>query len=108
MRLLKWTSRFDIKEESHIAPIWIGLSNLKVHFINHQVLFAIAALLTRPSLAQILVELDISKSHPKQVLLGTDDNGYFQEVVFENLHVFCSHCKLYGHTMGDCFFYILI
>ncbi|KAL0925310.1 hypothetical protein M5K25_003631 [Dendrobium thyrsiflorum] len=116
MRLLKWTPDFDVREESPIAPVWISFPNLRLHFFNNQVLFALASifgrplqtdqatsLITRPSVARVLVELDVSKKQPKEVWLGSEMNGYFQKVVFENLPSFCAHCKMHGHLMSDCF-----
>lgn len=84
--------------------------------INHRVLFAIGSIfgrplqvdqaiasLTRPSLARILVEIDITKQFPKDIWLGSDLNGYYQEVQFENFPTFCSHCKLFGHLHSHCY-----
>ncbi|PKU68121.1 hypothetical protein MA16_Dca022177 [Dendrobium catenatum] len=80
MRILKWTPFFDIKEESPIVPIWISFSNLHIHFFNQKVLHALGLIFerplqtdqatasrTRPFVARILVEVDISKKHPKEI-----------------------------------------
>ncbi|PKU70228.1 hypothetical protein MA16_Dca011074 [Dendrobium catenatum] len=49
------------------------------------------------------MELDVSKKHPSEVWIGYDLNGYFQKVEFENLPIFCSHCKMYGHGFNEYF-----
>ncbi|KAL0928089.1 hypothetical protein M5K25_002329 [Dendrobium thyrsiflorum] len=116
MRLLKWSPDFDVREESPIVPVWISFPNLRLHFFNHQVLFALASIFGRPlqtdqatsaishpSVARVLVELDVTKKHPREVWLGSEFNGYFQRVEFENLPIFCVHCKMHGHSMAECF-----
>ncbi|KAL0926137.1 hypothetical protein M5K25_004531 [Dendrobium thyrsiflorum] len=94
MRLLKWTPDFDVREESPIALVWISFPNLRLHFYNNQVLFALASIfgrplqtdqatsvISRPSVARVLVELDVSKKHPKEVWLGSEINGKPKEHV---------------------------
>ncbi|KAL0923443.1 hypothetical protein M5K25_007500 [Dendrobium thyrsiflorum] len=116
MRLLKWSPDFDVREEPPIVPVWISFPNLRLHFFNHQVLFALASIfgrplqtdqatlaISRPSVARVLVELDVTKKHPREVWLGSEFNGYFQRVEFENLPIFCVHCKMHGHSMVECF-----
>ncbi|KAI0497960.1 hypothetical protein KFK09_021201 [Dendrobium nobile] len=116
MRILKWTPFFDIHEESPIVPIWISFPNLRLHFFNPQVLHALGSVFgrplqtdqatasrTRPSVARVLVEVDISKKHPKEVWVGSKAFGYMQKVEFEKVSDFCSHCKIHGHAMSDCF-----
>ncbi|PKU87424.1 hypothetical protein MA16_Dca008520 [Dendrobium catenatum] len=116
MRLLKWTPDFDVHHESPIVPVWVSFPNLRLHFFNSQVLFGLASILgrplqtdqatasvSRPSVARILVEVDISKKFPNEIWLGSELNGYFQKVEFENFPIFCMHCKMHGHNMNDCF-----
>ncbi|PKU63951.1 hypothetical protein MA16_Dca021580 [Dendrobium catenatum] len=116
MRVLKWTPFFDIKEESPVVPIWISFSNLRLHFFNPKVLHALGTIFgrplqtdqatvsrTRPSIARVLVEVDISKNHPKEVWVGSKAYGYLQKAEFEKIPDFCTHCKVYGHAYVDCF-----
>ncbi|PKU64639.1 hypothetical protein MA16_Dca015900 [Dendrobium catenatum] len=96
MRLLKWTPYFDIKEESPIVPIWVSFPNLRLHFFNPNVLHALGSIFgrplksdqattsrSRPSVARILVELDITKKQPREIWLGSEKSGYLQKVEFE-------------------------
>ncbi|KAL0926253.1 hypothetical protein M5K25_002467 [Dendrobium thyrsiflorum] len=112
MRLLKWTPFFDVIEESPI----ISFPNLRLHFFNAHVLHALGSIFgrplktdqatasrSRPSVARILVEVDITKKHPKEVWLGSENSGYLQKVEFENVPDFCMHCKIHGHSINDCF-----
>ncbi|KAL0907380.1 hypothetical protein M5K25_021787 [Dendrobium thyrsiflorum] len=114
---LKLSAAFSVglMDQKHIA---IQLSNDLDYsrIFARRVLFALASifgrplqtdqatsLISRPSVARVLVELDVSKKQPKEVWLGSEMNGYFQKVVFENLPSFCAHCKMHGHLMSDCF-----
>ncbi|KAL0928937.1 hypothetical protein M5K25_000873 [Dendrobium thyrsiflorum] len=116
MRILKWTPFFDIRQESPIVPIWISFPNLRLHFFNPKVLHALGSLFgrplqtdqataarTRPSVARVLVEVDITKKHAKEVWVGSKAYGYLQKVEFENIPDFCSHCKMHGHASTVCF-----
>ncbi|KAI0504096.1 hypothetical protein KFK09_015043 [Dendrobium nobile] len=116
MRVLKWTPFFDIKEESPIVPIWISFPNLRLHFFNSKVLHALGSIFgrplqtdqataskTRPSVARVLVEVDISRIHPKEVWVGSKAYGYMQKAEFEKVPEFCNHCKIHGHAVSDCF-----
>ncbi|KAI0502013.1 hypothetical protein KFK09_016958 [Dendrobium nobile] len=116
MRVLKWTPFFDIKEESPIVPIWISFPNLRLHFFNSKVLHALGSIFgrplqtdqataskTRPSVARVLVEVDISKKHPKEVWVGSKAYGYMQKAEFERVPEFCNHCKMHDHAVTECF-----
>ncbi|KAG8383409.1 hypothetical protein BUALT_Bualt04G0009700 [Buddleja alternifolia] len=48
MRILKWTSNFDPKEESPIMPIWINVFGLKPHWFHRQFLYHVARLIGKP------------------------------------------------------------
>ncbi|KAL0924031.1 hypothetical protein M5K25_004833 [Dendrobium thyrsiflorum] len=99
MCLLKWTLDFDVREESTIAPVWVSFPNLRLHFFNAQATTSISC----PSVARVLVELDLSKKHPTKIWLGSELNGYFEKIEFENFPIFFSHCKMHGHGVNDCF-----
>ncbi|XP_020705083.2 uncharacterized protein LOC110115999, partial [Dendrobium catenatum] len=58
---------------------------------------------TRPSVARVLVEVDISKKHSKEVWVGSKAYGYLQKVELEKVSEFCNHCKMHGHAQVDCF-----
>ncbi|PKU60352.1 hypothetical protein MA16_Dca027700 [Dendrobium catenatum] len=116
MRILKWTPFFDVKEESPIVSIWISFPNLRLHFFNPKVLHALGSIFgcplqtdqatasrTRPSVVRVLVEVDITKKHAKEVWVGSKDLGYLQKVEFEKILDFCVHCKAHGHSVSKCF-----
>ncbi|KAL0926169.1 hypothetical protein M5K25_002374 [Dendrobium thyrsiflorum] len=116
MRILKWSTDFDIHAESPICPVWLSLPNLRMHFFDIKMLQAIGSLFgrplqvdqptankTRPSVARILIEIDITKEYPEEIWLGSESNGYSQKVIFDQFPVFCSHCKMHGHVVDNCF-----
>ncbi|PKU65732.1 hypothetical protein MA16_Dca021104 [Dendrobium catenatum] len=57
---------------------------------------------SRPSLAHVLVELDITKSYPDKVWLGPQKSSYVQQAVMEDFPPFCASCKSIGHVVGNC------
>ncbi|XP_020677319.1 uncharacterized protein LOC110095931 [Dendrobium catenatum] len=58
---------------------------------------------TRPSVARVLVEVDITKKHAKEVWVGSKALGYLQKVEFEKFPNFCNHCKSHDHAVSECF-----
>ncbi|XP_028550843.1 uncharacterized protein LOC114579665 [Dendrobium catenatum] len=114
MKITKWTPTLDIGVESPIIPIWISFPHLRPHFFAPRILFGLGELFgkplkideatsvgSRPSIARVLVEIDITKNYPKQVWLGSDLLGYAQEVVFDDFPHFCGVCKKLGHISGN-------
>ncbi|KAI0493783.1 hypothetical protein KFK09_023908 [Dendrobium nobile] len=90
MRLLKWSLNFDVREESPIASVWIVFPNLHLHFFNTHILFGMVSVfgrplqtdqatssLSRPYVARVLVELDVTKKYSHEIWLGSKVNGYF-------------------------------
>ncbi|XP_020595915.1 uncharacterized protein LOC110035921 [Phalaenopsis equestris] len=116
MKLLKWTPDFDPNKELPIVPIWFKLPGIKLHFFNHKVLFNIGKALgrplkldgptfnlSRPSVARILVERNITLPAVEEIWLGTEHNGYWQKIIAEQRPYYCHHCNMFGHTDEKCF-----
>ncbi|XP_020598825.1 uncharacterized protein LOC110038358 [Phalaenopsis equestris] len=116
MKLLKWTPDFDPNKELPIVPIWFKLPGLKLHFFNLKVLFNIGKALgrtlnldaptfnlSRPSVARILVERNITLPAVEEIWLGTEHSGYWQKIIAEQRPYYCHHCKIFGHTDEKCF-----
>ncbi|XP_020599640.1 uncharacterized protein LOC110039038 [Phalaenopsis equestris] len=116
MTILKWSVDFDAKAELLIIPVWLRLSGLKVHLFNHEILFSIAAMfdkplkldaptfnLSRPSMARILIECDLTLPPPEEVWIGSAHNGYWQQVQLEQHPRYCGHCRMFGHDSVQCF-----
>ena len=116
MRVVKWSPNTHLMKESPIALVWLAFSYLPVHCFEKSMLFALAsafgnplkldeatANLTRPSVARVLVEMDVSKSFRERIWIGSEKKGFFQRVVFENLPKYCSYCFKMGHEMSKCY-----
>ncbi|KAL0400831.1 UNVERIFIED_CONTAM: hypothetical protein Slati_4113000 [Sesamum latifolium] len=115
MRLFKWTPDFNPKIESPIAPVWIRLPELPVHLSQKKSLFGIASLVGlplkldeatadgfRPSMARICVELDLLKTRPESIWIGTEGRYFSQPVVYERCPKYCSQCLHLGHGVKEC------
>ncbi|KAL0917436.1 hypothetical protein M5K25_012496 [Dendrobium thyrsiflorum] len=115
MKLFKWTPYFYINIESPAIPIWVSFPNLRPHLFSPWILHGLSSLFgrplrtdnatlngTRPSVARVLVELDVTKRYPDQVWVGSESMGYTQLVEFENFPSYCGHYKVLGHARFEC------
>ncbi|KAH0464111.1 hypothetical protein IEQ34_006897 [Dendrobium chrysotoxum] len=57
---------------------------------------------SRPSVARVLMELDVFKHFPDKVWVGPDNLGYIQSMVMEDFPSYCSHCKSLGQSKSEC------
>ncbi|KAL0914945.1 hypothetical protein M5K25_015337 [Dendrobium thyrsiflorum] len=82
MKLCKWSALFDVSVESPIIPIWVSFPNLRPHLFSPRILHGLGSIFgrplrldnatangSRPSVARVLVELDITKRYPDRVWL---------------------------------------
>ncbi|KAL0406373.1 UNVERIFIED_CONTAM: hypothetical protein Slati_3951200 [Sesamum latifolium] len=115
MRVFKWSPKFNPHIESPIAPVWIKFPELPCHLFEKNALFGIASLigkplrmdeptadLSRPSMARVCVELDLTASRTPAIFLEVDDLTIRQSVIYENCPLYCSHCKHLGHDQTTC------
>ncbi|KAL0909441.1 hypothetical protein M5K25_020313 [Dendrobium thyrsiflorum] len=85
MKLTEWSPFVDISEESPIVLVWVSFPNLRPHFFSPWILHDLGALFrhplrtdnattvgSQPSVARVLVELDITKRYPNKVWLGPE------------------------------------
>ncbi|KAK6118463.1 hypothetical protein DH2020_047795 [Rehmannia glutinosa] len=116
MRVFKWTPSFNPRTEAPLAPVWIRLPGLPIHFFDHNALFAICKIIgtplqvdsptatrTRLSMARVCVELDLLKERVEEVILEFDGTTHVQKIVFERTPDYCLHCKHIGHTIEGCY-----
>ncbi|PKU60673.1 hypothetical protein MA16_Dca028358 [Dendrobium catenatum] len=115
MKVIKWSPVLDLSEESPIVPVWLSFSGLRPHLFSFRILFGLGSVFgrpihtdnatasgSRPSVARVLVEIDVSKSFSDTVWLGPEKFGYAQKVIFEGMPNFCSFCKALGHKKIEC------
>nr|XP_027109380.1 uncharacterized protein LOC113729260 [Coffea arabica] len=116
MVVAKWTLDFKSNQEPSVVPIWVAFLGLPIPFFGKNQIFKLAATLgrvlkvdsatsdlRRPSVARVLVEMDVSKEPVKRIYIGDDDYGFWQAVEVENWPAFCKFCDRVGHLEGDCF-----
>ncbi|KAL0926198.1 hypothetical protein M5K25_002408 [Dendrobium thyrsiflorum] len=115
MKITKWSPSLDISIESPMIPILVSFPNLRPHLFSPRILHSLGSMFgrplkvdsatsvgSRPSLARVLVELDITKNFPDKIRLGPDKLGYIQSVEMEVFPAFCDQCKAIGHKRGEC------
>ena len=117
MRIFKWTTDFLCSEESPVVPVWISFPYLPIHFVQcKEALFSIAsaigqplridqatATLSRPSVARVLVEHDVTQPLLPRIRIGVGDSGFWQNVVYEKIPLYCASCKHLGHAAETCY-----
>ncbi|KAL0926459.1 hypothetical protein M5K25_002693 [Dendrobium thyrsiflorum] len=115
MKLFKWTSHFDVNVESPIVPIWVSFPYSRPHLFSPRILHGLGSLFcrplridntttngTRPSVADILIELDVTKRYTSEVWIGFESMGYIQTIEMEEFSSYCFHCKTLGHSKDVC------
>ncbi|XP_060211621.1 uncharacterized protein LOC132639155 [Lycium barbarum] len=120
MWLEKWTPEFKPDEDSPIVPVWVLLPGLPFHLHTwnyvKQVVAPIGTPLTmdaatknrtRPSMAKVRVEVNLTKTKLTSIFVGTEDEnfprkGFYQKIEYENVPKFCTHCRILGHSILQC------
>ncbi|KAI0488987.1 hypothetical protein KFK09_028828 [Dendrobium nobile] len=98
------------------VQVWIFFPNLWPHFFSPRILHGLGLLFGRPlkvdnattlgscpSVAQFLVEIDVTQKYSDKIWLGPMKLGYFQQVVMEDFPPFCVKCKRLGHSIDSCY-----
>ncbi|OIT39947.1 hypothetical protein A4A49_12070 [Nicotiana attenuata] len=120
MWLQKWTPDFKPDEDLPIATVWALLPELPFHMHTWHyakqvirpagtplVLDIATKTKTRPSMAKVIVEIDLLKPLHTSVYVGSEDeniplNGYVQKIELENVPKYCKHCRKLGHSLVNC------
>lgn len=114
-KFFKWSLDFSPDSDSPVLPIWIAFPFLPVNFFLEPMLRSVAgnigkvlkidsstSNLSNTSAARVCVELDISKIHPSRIWIGYPGGGFWQDVLYPNFPLFCSHCSKLGHNVDSC------
>ncbi|XP_027155903.1 uncharacterized protein LOC113756420, partial [Coffea eugenioides] len=115
MSLSKWTIDFKPGAESSIAPVWVNFPGLPLPFFEKQFLLKLGTLLgrplkvdeataslKRPSVARILLEVDVLQPPKSRIWIGDDQWGFWQKIEYEDYPSYCGFCSLIGHTEAIC------
>ncbi|KAI0496696.1 hypothetical protein KFK09_023020 [Dendrobium nobile] len=95
--------------------MWVSFPNLRPHLFSPRILQGLGSIFGRPlkinhatsfgflpSVARVLVELDVSKKFPDKICVGPKNLGYVQLVTLEDLPLYYLHCKSLGHSKLEC------
>ncbi|VFQ94189.1 unnamed protein product [Cuscuta campestris] len=123
MRLFRWTPDFDPEVETSLAPAWILFYDLPLHMFNFHALSLICKPLgkllgvdkvtlarEKPHVARVCVEVDLLQPLLKEIFVGTsevvgnEDCGFVQSVVYERVPYYCEYCWKQGHSLDRCKF----
>ncbi|XP_071905711.1 uncharacterized protein [Coffea arabica] len=115
MSLSKWTIDFKPGAESSIAPVWVNFPGLPLPFFEKQFLLKLGnllgrplkvdkatAALKRPSVARILLEVDVLNSPRSRIWIGDDQWGFWQKIEYEEYPSYCGFCSSIGHVESTC------
>ncbi|KAK6118563.1 hypothetical protein DH2020_047695 [Rehmannia glutinosa] len=116
IRVFKWTTVFNLKEKAPLAPVWIRLPGLSIHFFDYHALYSIAkeigtplqvdsptAKQTRLTMARICIELDLLKERMEEIVLRSNGVVHVQRIVYERVPEYCDFCKHVGHNIQACY-----
>ncbi|CAL1392981.1 unnamed protein product [Linum trigynum] len=107
-----WSPKFRTSDKIYKSvTAWVQLPELPVHFYHREVLFALGNLigrtvkldyhterLERGKFARLAIELDMTQPLPTRIRL----DGFWQQVVYENLPQICFDCGRIGHLEDTC------
>ncbi|XP_020598165.1 uncharacterized protein LOC110037794 [Phalaenopsis equestris] len=116
MKLLIWTPSFYLSKEPPVVPLWFKLHGLPIPYFKFNALLNIRSALgrplkvdahtynkARPALARIFIERDITLPEINRVWIGSEQDGFWQEVILEQRPYYCQHYKMFGHTIDRCY-----
>ncbi|CAI9099231.1 OLC1v1036016C1 [Oldenlandia corymbosa var. corymbosa] len=115
MRILKWQQGLKFEEDPPIVPIWVLFHELPLEWTHPKVLFSIASAvgkplqldtptlnLTRPSVARLCVEVDLTKESTKSIHIGKKGKNYEQHYTYEYVPSYHPACCKIAHKESDC------
>ncbi|KAH0650006.1 hypothetical protein KY284_029918 [Solanum tuberosum] len=120
-RVFPWSIGYSPKEETTLVMVWISLPNLSPDLFAKKSLLSIASTVgkpividkatqikSRPSMTRVKVILDLMEKLPNRIRLQFVDGKsgklieVFQEIVYDNLPLYCNYCKHQGHDEDSC------
>lgn len=114
-RFFKWSMQFSPNADSSVLPVWISFPGLPANLFVEPMIRSIAGNIGKvlkidPSTlnlsntvaARVCVELDVTQSHPHRLWVGFPGGGAWQDILYPELPLFCSHCSRLGHSLNEC------
>ncbi|GFS28741.1 hypothetical protein Acr_00g0003640 [Actinidia rufa] len=103
-------------EELSCFPVWVQFKNLPLELWCEYALSRLGSKIGKPmfadkltarreriSYARVLVEVDVAKPITQEIhIILPNGDSVQQEVFYENLPLFCTHCKTISHSTKSC------
>lgn len=115
MRVTKYTFDFDPRYDVLIVPIWVSFPGLPPYLHHQDALFAVAVLLGTPIRldtatknfasalsCRVCIEMDVLKELLPKIHIQSRTHQFFQNVIYEDVPLFCATCCILVHNIGDC------
>lgn len=120
MWLSRWTPHFTSEEDSPLTTVWVLLPKLPFHlhtwYFVKQIMRAVRVPMeidvatkrrTRPSMAKLRVEIDLTKPKLSNVFVGQRNStnplqGFEQKIEYEGVPKYCSYYRSQGHSANQC------
>ncbi|WMV50072.1 hypothetical protein MTR67_043457 [Solanum verrucosum] len=112
VKIVHFNSRhiyIDLNNEADHISVWTKQRMfIAGHLMKLQALYLDSATMqkTRGSVANMRVQIDITKERPQHVWLGFSEKdlslGKWQIIEFEDVPPYCLYCKHQGHIIGEC------
>ncbi|XP_057811584.1 uncharacterized protein LOC131025813 [Salvia miltiorrhiza] len=116
LRMREWVKGFNpYKEVSSLSQVWVRIYNLPVEFWHPEVITAIgnvvgtsikidgaSAYADVGHYVRLLVEVDFSLPLQESMQVQGDDMAYHVEFYYEKLPLYCTHCRITGHSVDKC------
>ncbi|XP_057809065.1 uncharacterized protein LOC131023537 [Salvia miltiorrhiza] len=114
IRLREWNRYFNpYKDASSLTELWMRIYYLSMW--TQEIIVGIGYELGRPlcidhvsahgvvgHFARVLVEVDMAQPFLESMYIDDDNNAFYIELGFETLSLYCSHCKITGHSTDKC------
>ncbi|WMV47683.1 hypothetical protein MTR67_041068 [Solanum verrucosum] len=108
MKIMKWSTTFKPNSDHSLAPVWVNLPDLKWHLFEWDAICRILEPIgtpllldkatltkTRPTIAKVRVEIDLTKPFIDEVILEITNRDGLTEMInqrteYETIPAFCS------------------
>ncbi|XP_057811654.1 uncharacterized protein LOC131025891 [Salvia miltiorrhiza] len=116
IRIREWVKMFDpYREISSLCHVWVRIYYLPVECWYPEIITGIGHHIGLPlqidsasahgefgHFARLLIEIDLSLPLPETLLVNCDEGSFYVEFGYEQLPLYCSKCKITGHSTDKC------
>ncbi|XP_026378686.1 uncharacterized protein LOC113273136 [Papaver somniferum] len=116
LKLRLWESNFNpAAQKSTTTFVWVNFPGFGIEYWKEKMLMSMGDAIGRAIkvddttlkrevgyYASVLVEVDLARTVPHQIVVNSKYGSFEQEVQIPKLPKFCSHCKVVGHLVTEC------